>query len=62
MTLSTSSVTWGIVAAFVTGGLNNIVHLLPAGWATLVSGVIALIALYFHQGQITAGNVAKSRG
>ncbi len=39
---------WTIVLLFVIGGFDSISNVIPAGMATPVEGVLALLAAYFH--------------
>ncbi len=60
MTTWSSSVTWTIVLTFIFGGLNEILSIIPGGWAAIVSAIIAGIGIYLHKGQIKAGAVARA--
>lgn len=60
MTTWSSSVTWTLVLTFIFGGLNEILSIVPSGWAVIISAVIAGIGIYLHKGQIAAGVVARA--
>lgn len=55
-----SSVTWTLVVAFVVGGLQALTPLVGPTWSAVISGVITVVGLVFHNGQIKAGSAKVS--
>lgn len=62
MSTLTSPVTWALVGSFVFGGLNEILSVVPAGWASIVSLAILILGTILHKKQIVAGRIGKISG
>ena len=43
-----SGVFWSFVAAFLIGGFQNISGMLPAGWATVILGIVGILGTMSH--------------
>lgn len=62
MSILTSPVTWALAGSFVFGGLNEILSVVPAGWASGVSAIIFILGTILHRKQIVAGRIGKISG
>jgi len=61
MTVSTSPVTWLVVATWAVTIGNAIIPVVPPVWAAILGSIVTLLTVFTHNKQIIAGKVGRIR-